>query len=113
MYKYMIEMHLKLPNGNSRSPRKEFIYEKKHSIGDINSKKEILRAAAAAWGEDPSCIDWNHSNTTIDFRGELKEKKQSDSNDSEKPKKSFWTPAWAIPFKIIWFLIRRILFFWI
>jgi hypothetical protein len=40
-------------------------------------------------------------------------KKQSDSNDSEKPKKSFWTPAWAIPFKIIWFLIRRILFFWI
>jgi hypothetical protein len=114
MYKYKIEMRIATGNNGSKFPNLEFEYPKKYLPGgDTKLKEEIIIAAAQHLGEDPNAIDWKHSNTTIDFRGEVKENKQSDSNNSEKPKRSFWTPVWAIPFKIIWFLIRRILFFWI
>jgi hypothetical protein len=111
MYKYKIEMRIVTGNNGSKFPVTEFEYSKKFLPGgDTKLREEIIVAAAKYLGEDSNAIDWNHSNTTIKFLGEVKEKKQSDSKDS---KKSFWTPAWAVPFKIIWFLIRRILFFWI
>jgi hypothetical protein len=106
-------MRIETGNNGSKFPTTEFQYEKQYFPGDLKLKEEIISAAARQLGEDPSLIDWKHSNTTITYLGPVKENKKSESGEVSKPKKSFWSPAWAIPFKIIWFLIRRILFFWI
>ena len=114
MYRYEVE--ITLTENNSTKWKKAIVsYSKSRQsfVANDPDKIAICKKAAIEMGENPSLIDFNHSNTTCKYIGKEEAKEESKSKDTKKSEKSFWTPAWAIPFKMIWFLFRWGLFFWI
>lgn len=100
-------------------PKRYFAFSDAYG-SDGKGNNEILLKAVNELGLDPSNVDAIYDKTKLDggwynlkYIGKEDNTKNQKAVKEVKPKKSFWTPAWAIPFKIIWFLIRRILFFWI
>lgn len=110
MHKYKVEFKY-TEGGNSKSIVEEFTYPKRvYALSDNSGQdgRDILGYVAELKGLNPAFIDhqagggWNK----LKYLGEVNEK--GDKNE-KKSSKSFWTPVWAIPFKILWWLIKKIL----
>lgn len=110
MHKYKVEFKYS-EGGTHRSVVEEFTYPKRiYALSDNSGKdgREILSYVAELKGLNPAFIDheaggsWNK----LKYIGPADEKE--DKKD-KKSSKSFWTPVWAIPFKIIWWIIKKLL----
>jgi hypothetical protein len=128
MYKYEVEFKYNLgtgPHPGSTSKKVEITFPKRvyaftDAYGDDGKgKNEILTKAVNDLGLDPNMVEAIADRNKLDggwyklrYLGEEGDSKTKKVEKS-KSEKSIFEPLWAFPFKLIWRLIKGILFFWV
>ncbi len=128
MYKYEVRFKYNTDkNGGCASKTATITFPKRvYAFTDVygndgKGNNEILTKAVNELGLDPNMVEAISDRNKLDggwykltYLGEEgdSDNKKSKKEEKSKSNKSIFEPLWAFPFKLIWRLIKGILFFW-
>ena len=116
MYKHIISYrhYLDLSQNSSISPVKklEIITDEKiYMDGPGVWKTKARNFISSNTGINPSQV-LDDSCFTIYIKGSVSDSENKSKKNISKKEKSIFVPLWALPFKLLWRLIKLIFFFW-
>jgi hypothetical protein len=115
MYKHVISyrFYLDLKPGSSISPVKKLeiiVDEKIYSDGPGVWKTKCKNFISSQTGINPEQV-LEDSNFGIKYIGTVSDSEDQSNKKTSKKGKSIFVPLWALPFKLIWRLIKLLFFF--
>jgi hypothetical protein len=126
MHKYEVQFKFNTDsNGGCTSKTAQISLNKRYFAftdaygNDGKGNNEILLKAVEELGLNPNMVDAISDKSKLDggwykltYLGQEGNEKKN-KKEKTKPTKSIFNPLWAFPFKLIWRIIKGVLFFWL